>query len=155
SPGDRQPVSTTIYSRQIVLHLDDADVMGWASIEDGSPGDEVWLDRSFDNGRSSPDGSMLGDTIISVGDPSSSTLMFNVDDWPHRGVGVLRVCGKAGAHAEIACTPWARVSWNASERRRAAATALMGFYNQSTGLFDTTGWWNSANALTALIQNVT
>lgn len=154
SPGDRQPVSTAVHSRRIVLHIDDADAMGWASIDNGSPGDEVWLDRSVDAGRSWPDGSKLGDSTIPAGHQGWRTQMFNVDDWANRGVGVLRACGKAGDRPEIACTPWARATWNASDRRTAAATGLMGFYNQSTGLFNTTGWWNSANALTALIQNI-
>jgi hypothetical protein len=153
SPQDRQPVTATVYARSIVLHFDDTDAMGWASIGNGSAGDEVWLDRSFDGGRTWTSGSKLGDTTIPAGRSGWRTLMYNVDDWGNRGVGALRACGKAGDRAEIACTAWARTTWNAYNRPTAAATALMQSYNNATGLFDTTGWWNSANALTALIDN--
>jgi predicted alpha-1,6-mannanase (GH76 family) len=153
TPGDRQPVSATIYSRSIGLHFDDTDAMGWASITNGGPGDEVWLDRSFDGGRTWSSGSKLGDTTIPTGQSGWRTLMYNVDDWNALGVGALRACGKAGDRTEIACTAWARTTWNAGSRATAAATALMQSYNLGTGLFDTTGWWNSANALTALIDN--
>ncbi|MER5429987.1 glycoside hydrolase family 76 protein [Streptomyces sp. NPDC002588] len=154
SPDDRTPVTAGIYGRSVVLHLDDTDAMGWASIGNGNPGDEVWLDRSFDGGRTWSSGSKLGDTTVPAGGRGWRTLMYNVDDWNNHGVGALRACGKAGDRAEIACTPWARATWNAGDPRRAAATGLMAFYNYGTGLFDTTGWWNSANALTAVIDNI-
>jgi hypothetical protein len=153
--GDRQALSTVIYDRKIVLHFDDADDMAWASIDNGSPGDEVWMDRSWDGGYSWGTGSKIGDTTIPSGRRGWRTLMYNVDDWAvHPGVGVVRACGKAGNRAAIACTPWARTTWNALGSQRAAATALMEFYNESTGLFTGTGWWNSANDLTALIDNI-
>ncbi|MFE0105298.1 glycoside hydrolase family 76 protein [Streptomyces sp. NPDC059009] len=154
APQDRTPVGTSVHSRTITLHFDDADAMGWATITNGDPGDELWLDRSFDGGRTWTRGSRLGDTAIPAGARATTTTMFNVDDWAAHGVGALRACGKAGDRPEIACTEWARTTWNASDRRRAAATAQMQFYDYGTGLFSTTGWWNSANALTAVIDNI-
>jgi len=151
---ERQPVSASIYSRQIRLHFNDNDAMAWASINNGSPGDEVWIDRSFDGGRSWDSGSRLGATKIPASATGWRTQMYNVDDWGTNGVGAMRACGKAGDRTEIACTQWARTTWNAWDRRTAAATALMQFYNNSTGLFSTTGWWNSANALTSIIENI-
>ncbi len=154
SPGDRAPVSATLFGRTITLHFDDADAMGWASIENGSPGDEVWLDRSMDGGRTWTGGSRLGNTAIPSGQSGWRTQMYNVDDWSNHGVGAIRACGKAGDRPDIACTAWARTTWNAGDRRTAAATAQMQYYNYATGLFDTTGWWNAANALNAVIDNI-
>ncbi|MGC4944026.1 hypothetical protein [Kribbella sp. DT2] len=154
SPGDRSPVGATLFGRTVRLHFDDADAMGWASIEGGSPGDEVWLDRSFDGGRTWTSGSRLGSTAIPAGETGRRTQMYKVDDWTDHGVGALRACGKAADRPDVACTPWARTTWNASDRRTAAATAQMQYYNYATGLFDTTGWWNSANALNAVIDNI-
>lgn len=152
--GDRTVVTASVWSRAIVLHADDSDDMMWASIDNGDPGDEVWLDRSFDGGRTWSSGSKLGDTSVPDGSRGWRTLMYNADDWNNRGIGALRACGRADDRPEIACTGWARTTWNAADRRRAAATALMAFYDNGTGLFDTTGWWNSANALTAVIDNI-
>jgi predicted alpha-1,6-mannanase (GH76 family) len=152
SSGDRVAATNTLYGRSFKVHAADADAMIWATVENGQPGDQVWLDRSFDGGRTWSGGSRLGDTTVPAGASGWRTGMFNVDDWGARGVGVLRACGKAGDRPELACTGWARATWNAWDRRTAAATALMMRFDRGTGLFDTTGWWTGANALTALID---
>ncbi|MET9494500.1 glycoside hydrolase family 76 protein [Streptomyces sp. NPDC006552] len=153
SPQDRAPVSATVSSRTIALHFDDADAMGWASLDNGGAGDRVWLDRSMDGGRTWDSGSRLGDTAVPSGGRGWRTQMYNVDDWGTQGVGALRACGQPSAGA-IACTPWARTTWNAGSRSTAAATALMMSYDRGTKLFGGNGWWTSANALTAVIDNI-
>jgi predicted alpha-1,6-mannanase (GH76 family) len=154
APAERVPVTSTLYGRTIRLHVNDTDAMAWASIGGGQATDEVWLDRSFDGGRSWTGGSRLGVAGIPAGATGWRTLMFNVDDWAARGVGALRACGKAGDRPVITCTPWARSTWNAWDRRTAAATALMMRFDRGTGLFDGNGWWTGANALTALIDSI-
>ncbi|MCP2165028.1 glycoside hydrolase family 76 protein [Goodfellowiella coeruleoviolacea] len=154
SSGERVAQTVSVGGRQVSLRFDNTETMGWGVISGGGAGDAVWLDRSFDAGASWASGSKLGETRVPSGHGGWRTLMYNVDDWANLGVGLLRACGQPSGSATIACTSWYRTTWNAWDRRTAAATALMQRYNLGTGLFDTTGWWNSANALTAIIDNI-
>jgi predicted alpha-1,6-mannanase (GH76 family) len=152
--GDRTSVSAGVSGRTLVLHLSDGDAMGWAAINQVRPGDEVWLDRSFDGGSSWADGSRLGLTAAPGGVGGWRTLMYNNDDWANLGVGALRACGRAVDTGAVACTEWARTRWNAANRTEAAATAMMALYDNGTGLFRGGGWWGSAVALSSVIRNV-
>jgi predicted alpha-1,6-mannanase (GH76 family) len=136
APG-RAAVTTTLGGRQLSLRFEDVTAMGWAEAENLT----VWLDRSFDAGVT---------WTPRLGEATGATTMYNVDDWANRGVGALRACGSDGT--ATACTEWARTTWNAHDRRSAAITGLMMSYRNDTGLFAGTGWWNSANALTTVID---
>jgi predicted alpha-1,6-mannanase (GH76 family) len=134
----RAAVTTTLGGRPVSLVFNDVYGMGWAE----AAGVTVWLDRSFDAGAT---------WAPRLGESTGATTMFNVDDWAGRGVGALRACATDGT--AIACTEWARTTWNAWDRRSAAITGLMMSYRNDTGLFAGTRWWNSANALTAVIDS--
>ncbi|MFI1414288.1 glycoside hydrolase family 76 protein [Streptomyces sp. NPDC020707] len=148
--GDDTPVpATTLFGRTISLHVDQRGGMAWGVIAGGGPGDEIWLDRSWDSGASHPEGSSLGRTSVSSGAASARTALFATRD--PRGLlygGAVRACGREAAHQEGSCTAWARP---APTRARAAADALMASYRTDEGWWRSS-WWNSAVALTSVVE---
>ncbi|MGH1554163.1 hypothetical protein ACRAWF_26115 [Streptomyces sp. L7] len=89
----------TLNGRRVQLHVSDADDMAWASIDNGSTGDAVWLDRSWDGGATW-DG-LLGKASIPSTWTGTRTLMYNITDprnhKPRPGQG-LRRRGRRGLH---------------------------------------------------------
>src|SRR5690606_6166564 len=100
---DRLADGTTIFGRQIELHLSDADGLGWARISNGDPTDEVWLQRSFDGGETVAD-DRLGHSTVPDGSRAVTTPVFPLDEGDRTGV--LRACGKAGNRDDTVCTGW-------------------------------------------------
>ena len=147
--GDRHASSAKVWSRQIVLHVSDADDMAWATIEDGDPGDEAWLDRSWNAGADWE--SKVGHTDVPDGQRGWRTMMYSVNDPSHKRVGAVRACGKAGDRSEVACTSWASSMLDGDAPASVAATALMQLYDARDGNWSKS-WWIAANALTAMID---
>jgi hypothetical protein len=146
----RNAVEVKVNSRTIILLISDADNMATAEISGGSTGDEVWIDRSFDGGLTWDDGALLGFTTIPQGADRTNTLLYNIDNLANKGLGAVRACGRGLFPSNIACTEWARSTVMGEDPVDAAATGLMLFFNGQ--LWNTVGWWNGANILTALIQ---
>lgn len=147
--SDSQPVpSTTLSNRRISLHVDNRG-MAWGTIDNGTAGDEIWLDRSWNEGASWPDGASLGRTSVGAGATSTKTLLYAAADPLSRLYGgAVRACGRAVEGQNGSCTSWARP---ATDRAGAAADALMYSYQPYTAWW-LSSWWNSAVAVTTLID---
>ncbi|MGW0390472.1 NlpC/P60 family protein [Streptomyces sp. NPDC003042] len=96
STGARSPRTTTVWSRTVELRYSDTTECAWGRISNGSVGDEVWVDRSVDGGRS---WDRLGYTRITSG---REVFTPQFDDHAV----LMRACGKAGDRVEISCTGW-------------------------------------------------
>ena len=147
--GDNQPVpETTLANRHIALHIDNRG-LAWASLATGTAGDEVWLDRSWNEGASWPGGSSLGRISVAPGATATRTTMVNTHD-PRSLLygGAVRACGRAVEGQNGSCTAWARP---ATDRAGAAADALMYAYRPDTAWWPSS-WWNSAVAVTTLMD---
>ncbi|WP_432968565.1 glycoside hydrolase family 76 protein [Dactylosporangium sp. CA-233914] len=94
-----------VNNRQIRLHLSDLDGMAWGSIDAGTQGESVWLDRSFDGGATWE--GLLGKASIPGTWTGTRTLMYNLSDPSHHRRGMIRACGDAHA---VACTSWVHAS---------------------------------------------
>ena len=143
-----QPVpDTTLDGRDIGLRIDGSTGMAYATIADGASGDSVWLDRSWNEGASTPDGSELGAAATPSGSTGTRTTEFNIDNTLGRLYGgSVRACGYVSGN--VACTAWAR---NSSVQAAAAADALMYDYDPYDAWWPSS-WWNSAVALTSIID---
>ncbi|WP_328995196.1 glycoside hydrolase family 76 protein [Kribbella sp. NBC_01245] len=147
--GDNQPVpATTLSGRRIAVHLDNRG-MAWAELTAGRAGDEVWLDRSWDQGVSWPGGSSLGRRAVPTGATFTSTTLYATTD-PRSKLygGAVRACGRAVEGASGSCTAWARP---VHSRPQNLADALMYSYNPDTAWWPSS-WWNSAVAVTTVID---
>jgi predicted alpha-1,6-mannanase (GH76 family) len=148
--GDYQPVpEATLSGRRIGLHVDNRGLV-WATLNSGTAGDEVWLDRSWDAGASWPGGSSLGRTSVPGAMTSTRTVMFHSRDVRGRLYGgAVRACGRAREGQTGSCTAWARPS---ADRPDAAADALMWSYDPHPAWWPSS-WWNSAATLTTVIDH--
>jgi predicted alpha-1,6-mannanase (GH76 family) len=88
--------------RRLVLHVSDVDGMAWGSIDNGGAGDAVWLDRSWDGGRTWE--GLLGKATVPGTWTGTRTLMYNIADPRNHRRGLVRACGDAQG---VGCTEWA------------------------------------------------
>jgi len=95
--GARSPRSTVLFGRLIELRYADVTQCAWGRISNGSIGDHVWVDRSFDFGATWQP--QLGYASISSGRDQ------HTNQWRDAGV-LMRACGQAGDRPDIACTDW-------------------------------------------------
>jgi glycosyl hydrolase family 76 len=91
-----------VNGRRIVLHVSDVDGMAWGSVDNGTTGNAVWLDRSIDGGRTWE--GLLGKASVPSTWTGTRTLMYNISDPRNHRRGLIRACGDAGA---VGCTDWA------------------------------------------------
>jgi hypothetical protein len=147
--GDNQPVgSASLSGRTIALHLDNRG-MAWGTIANGAAGDEIWMDRSWDEGTSWPGGSSLGRTSTPSGGTTTRTRLYATRDAKALLYGgAVRACGRAVTGNNGSCTAWGRPG---NDRPAAAADALMWSYRPDTAWWPSS-WWNSAVATTAVMD---
>lgn len=137
----------TVGQRRVSLQVDTTGV-GYAELDRATAGDEVWVERSWDEGTSNR-GGRLGRTAVPTGASRASTPVFVAAE-PRLKMagGSLRACVRVAATDETGCTGWARP---AVDRAAAAVDALVYDYDPYTAWWPSS-WWNSAVAISTVID---
>jgi predicted alpha-1,6-mannanase (GH76 family) len=143
-----------LWGRKITLRVweltPDLPQMAWASMEDAQPGDEVWLDRSWDGGASWT--GKLGGTVVPEQQTGWRTLMYLFDDPISSGDHVMRACGRVSDLGDIACTAWTHGADRLDDVHASVADALVdGYFDVGSHRF-AAPTWIAANAMTALLD---
>ncbi|WP_157762288.1 glycoside hydrolase family 76 protein [Nocardia yamanashiensis] len=145
-PAHEVAAPVRVWSRVITLTA--ADGRATAAIDNGGPGDSVWLDRG--DGELRVRAGRVGTAAVAEHGTSART------DSHRYGGDRLRACGKAGDRAEIRCTRWTSADDPAPDRVGRALERLLDRYDHRTGLWENdSSTWQSANALTTLLDYAT
>ncbi|WP_245663395.1 glycoside hydrolase family 76 protein [Nocardia inohanensis] len=141
-PAREVAAPVRVWSRVITLTA--ADGRATARIDNGAPGDSVWLDRGDGKGQ-------VRDGGVDAANVPANGVSARTDS--HRyGGDRLRACGKAGDRAEIRCTRWTEADDPAPGRLERAVERLLDRYDHRTGLWENdSSTWQSADVLTTLI----
>ncbi|MGW4246210.1 glycoside hydrolase family 76 protein [Nocardia sp. NPDC004722] len=127
-----------------VIALNAVEGMATATIDNGQPGDSVWLDR-----RGDLDGSAAKLETAAVAPGATAA---NTQPHPYAG-SALRACGKAADRPEIRCSRWTGAQDVPPDRRVRALERLLDRYDHATGLWENdAATWRSANALGAVVD---
>ncbi|MBZ3906064.1 NlpC/P60 family protein [Streptomyces griseiscabiei] len=89
--------STIVWGRTVELRYNSTTACAWGRIIGGTIGDEIWVDRSADGGKTWDP--MLGYAKITSGTDAYTS------QWNDNGL-VMRACGTNGKGGTIACTDW-------------------------------------------------
>ncbi|MGH3853501.1 MAG: DUF2690 domain-containing protein [Pseudonocardiaceae bacterium] len=95
-PDARTVATTSIHGRTIELRYSDQYRTAWGTITHGQPGDNVWVDRSDDDGQT---WQQLGQTWIQKGS-DTHTPMYDADKLR------IRAGGNVANRPEVAVTEW-------------------------------------------------
>ncbi|MGC2997019.1 DUF2690 domain-containing protein [Streptomyces sp. G35A] len=89
--------TATVDTIRIELRYSPSIRCSWGRITNADPGDQVWVDRSYDNGKTWE--GPLNVTTVRTGSDTYTASRYN-------GGNLMRACGKNDSTGHVKCTGW-------------------------------------------------